>query len=318
MAVSPASQGGAGCASSPHTIKNTNESNFQMKHFFDFLGRHGILSVRLAAQTRKKDGQRGAPLGFGQPGRRVAEAPPVRTGAAAGLAPKLLEYLEHMTKKNLELVTSAAEDSQGLSKSILIDDLDRDGVLLVKTKWRGPGVILETSPGNYQSVLILPAGLDRTDRTRITRQLVELAGGDTGAAGPNQLHRLPGSVNYKAALAEPFVTRLVEYFTGTGDGVQPVKPAPVVHRPAALAARLGVVQPLKKWKWSTPAESVSQEAFRLAVEMLAAGSTSDQVEVTLSAPEWLRHHDSEDWPARTCRGAGEFLRRVRAKQGINR
>lgn len=309
-AIPPAHEGGGAVLLPPDTINtpkdNIMENDFSgARDFFDFLGRHGVLSVRLAAQQRKKkDGQRGAPLGFGRPGKRVAEGPPVRTAAAADLAQKLLARLEYMGKSRLELITAAAEDTQGLSKSILIDDLSADGVLLVKTKWRGPGAILETSPGNHQAILILAEPMGRPARKSITDQLVELAAGDAGATAAGQLHRFPCSVNYKPSLPVPFTCRLVAYFTGTGEGVQPAKP--VAHQVAA-PVRPGAVRPMRKRRWASPAETASQEAFRLAVEMLDSGSSGAQVEAVLSSPEWLRgKHSATDWPARTRREAERF------------
>jgi hypothetical protein len=309
MQTSPAPQGGRAVLHAPRGSELMSDQDFSSaKEFFNWLGRNGVLSLRLAAQVRKKsDGKRGAPLGFGKPGKGVAEGSPVRTAAASDLAQSLLARLEHMGKRRLELVTAAAEDSQGFSKSILLDDLESDGVRAIKMKWRGPGAILETSPGNYQAILILSEPMDRTDRKSITGQLVTALGADDGATGSLQLHRLPGSVNYKMELDEPFACLLVEFFNGKGEGVQPIKP---VAKPAARSdapvARPGVVRPMRKRKWSTPAESTSQEAFRFAVELLDAGSTVGDVEAALSAPEWLRHHDRDDWPKRTAENARAF------------
>jgi hypothetical protein len=231
----------------------------------------------------------------------------VRTAAAADLAQALLARLEHMGKSRLELVTAAAEDPQGLSKTILIDDLDGDGVLAAKAKWRGPGAILETSPGNHQAILILSEPMGRDARKSITDQLVHLykaQGADDGAKSAGQLHRLPGSVNYKQSLPLPFTCRLVEYFNGMGEGVQPVKP---VARQVSAPVRPGVVRPMHKRRWSAPAESLSQEAFRLAVEMLDSGARPCEIVATLSAPEWLRNkHSADDWPARTLEAAERF------------
>lgn len=304
----PAPPGGRAVLHNPQGTEIMNEKNFkEAGEFFNWLGRNGVLSARLAAQVRKKsDGQRGAPMGLGQPGKPVAEGPPVRTAAAAHLAQSLLARLQKMGKSRLELVTAAARTPQGLSKSILIDDLDEGGVRLLKTKWRGPGAILETSPGNFQAILILPEPMGKAERKSITDQLVAVLGADDGATSDGQFHRLPGSVNYKPALAEPFTTRLVEYFIGAGEGVQPIRPvARSVAAPVSVV-RPGALRSIRKRRWVSPAESISQEAFRLAVDLLDSGASAPQVEAALSAPEWLRHHSAADWPTRTREKAEKF------------
>lgn len=318
-AIPPAPKGGGAVLHARSTNKNHSKDksmkfNFAYaQDFFDFLGRHGILSVKLAAQRRKKsDGKRGAPMGFGASGKNgkwnpVAVASPARTAAAAGLAQALLAHLAEKGKNKLELITAAAEDSQGLSKSILLDDLKEVGAKILKTKWRGPGAVLETSPDNFQAVLILSEPMDRDSRRSITAQLVDMVGADPGAAGVGQFHRLPGSVNYKAELAEPFVCRLVEYFTGVGEGVQPVKAVAKPMSTPVSPVRPSALQPLRKRRWQTPAKSMSDEAFRLAVDMIDSGARADQVEAALSSPEWLRHHSAADWPERTRRSAELFI-----------
>lgn len=299
-------------ANNPLSKDKSMQINFShMREFFDFFGRNGILSVKLGGQQRKKkDGKRGAPMGLGAAGGKgwnpVAMGSPVRSAAAAEMTKALLAHLEGKGKRNLELVCAAAEDSQGLTKSILLDDLDADGVKALKTKWRGPGVILATSPGNYQAVLILPEPMGREDRRSVTGQLVTMVGADPGAAGVGQLHRFPGSVNHKAGLAEPFVCRIVEYFTGGGEGVQPVKASvkPVPARVSQL--RPATLRPMRKRQWREAAKTSSDLAFRHAVELLDSGASAADVESALSSPEWLRHHSAADWPARTRENAERF------------
>lgn len=312
----PAPKGGGAVLHAPGTNNTTNKDkpmqiNFSFtREFFDFLGRNGMLSVRVAAQIRKKkDGQRGAPMGTGArkatgKWNPVAVGSPVRTAAAVEVVQALLAHLERNGKRNMELVCAAADDSQGLAKSILLDDLREDGVKALKAKWRGPGAILETSPGNYQAVLILAEPLDRDARRSITVQLVALLGADAGASGVGQFHRLPGSVNYKASLAEPFVCRLAEYFTGVGEGVQPtvVKPVPKPIAPG----RPGAVRPMRKRQWREAAKTPSDLAFRFAVELLDSGASGADVEAALSSPEWLGKHSAADWPARTRENAQKF------------
>lgn len=313
----PAPKGGGAVLHAPSTDNNPSKDKpmkidfSYAREFFDFLGRNGVLSLKIAAQIRKKsDDERGAPLGTGAPGEKgwnpLGVGPAVRTAAAGEMVQALLAHLEKYGKRNPELIIAAAEDSLGLAKSILLDDLKEAGVRALKTKWRGLGAILETSPNNFQAVLVLPEPMDRDARRSITAQLVQALGADPGAAGVGQFHRFPGSVNYKAQLPEPFVCRLVEYFTGIGEGVQPVK-AVVKPTPApGVRVRPSPLRPLRSRRWQTPAKSISDEAFRLAVEMLDSGASASQVEAALSSPEWLRHHSATDWPERTRKSAERF------------
>ncbi len=322
----PAPRGAGGCVRSPQGAipegqefdeeKMTGLDKFEnfspevARKFFDWLAENDVTRVRLAVQTRKKDGQRGAPLGFGRPGKPIAEGLPVATLQAADLAVSLLARLESPSigKTRLELVTAAAEDSRGGAKSILVDDLDADGVQRVAARWRGPGAILETSPSNFQAVLILSEPLGREDRKSITDQLVGLAGGDKGAKGSQQLHRLPGSVNYKRSLPAPFVCRLVNFFTGTGEGVASAhRPVPVARRASSTVVMPSNVRPLRPLRWKSPAASDSEAAFRLAADMARSGASDDQIKAVLSAPEVLRGHDPDDWPKRTLERARLFL-----------
>lgn len=322
----PAPRGAGGCVQSPEgstpegqVFRERNMTGLDFSKifsaevacdFFEWLAQHGVTRVRLAAQTRKRDGQRGAPLGFGRPGKPIAEGLPVSVGQAADLAASLLARLQSPSigKARLELVTAAAEDTRGFSKSILVDDLNADGVRLLATKWRGPGAILETSPGNFQAVLILAQPLGRDDRKSITDQLVDLTGGDKGAKGSQQFHRLPGSINYKPTLPDPFVCRVVEFFHGTGEGVSPVMRSQLLAQPITpVQVMPGSVRPLRPLRWKAPAGSQSEAAFRLAADMARSGASDDQILAALGSPEVLRGHDPNDWPKRTLERARSFL-----------
>lgn len=290
----------------------------EAREFFDWMGRNGILKVQLAAQTRKVDGKRGAPMGFGNGTKAVAPGAPMPSARAAELAQSLLTRLERMGKKNLELVTFAAEDSNGMSRAILLDDLKEPALARLKEIWDWQVCVLETSPENFQAILVTLEPMGREDRKSITDQLVAELGCDDGAKGRQQFHRLPGSVNYKWELAQPFVTRLHEFFRGRGLGVKPVKkiaptPAPAKAAPSA-SPMPGVVRPLRQSKWATATDDPSKLAFRRAVDLLRSGAGESAVLAALSQPEVLRDHDQDDWPSRTLRAAIDFIERGAARR----
>lgn len=306
----PARPGWAGGVLDPQKEKSMQDDFLSAREFFDFLARNGVDRVRLAAQMRRKaDGQRGAPLGFGSAASRIGEGAPVPAAQAADLAQSLLARLTKMGKHDLELVTAAAEDPKNRTKSILVDDLNAEGVEAVQRIWNGLGAILETSPGNYQAILILPELLARAERKSITDQMVAMAGGDVGAKGAQQLHRFPGSVNYKRALAEPFICRLVKFFKAAGPGIKAETPAPTQLRPAVSPTfgALRRVRALRPLNWKEPPRTTSEAAFRLAADMLRSGTSETYILAALSAPDVLRHHHPKDWPERTLARAKAFL-----------
>ena len=75
--------------------------------------------------------------------------------------------------------------------------------------------VLETSPGNYQAILLAPEPLDRSGRLDAQRALVQRFGGDFGSVSGDHWGRGPGSQNTKAKLGGArFVPRLVAAWDG--------------------------------------------------------------------------------------------------------
>lgn len=289
-------------------MKSKSQNFSAAKSFFDWLVQHGVSSVFLAAQVRKRDGKRGAPMGVGEPGARnpVAVGPAVSASTATASVGRLAERLTRMGKKNLELITWAAEGTGGVAQSILVDDLDEVGVRVVKEKWSGPGAVLETSPGNHQMVLILPVALGREERRRVARQLIALAVGDVGAASPIQPHRFPGSVNFKMSLFEPFECRLVEFFQGVGPGVEPALATLATARFAPTAVRTLGDLPRGRSEPQPGGGDLSRSAQSFALWSLMHGRSRAETLTELARPQWLRHHDPTDWPERTVRKAESY------------
>lgn len=90
------------------------------------------------------------------------------------------------------------------SRMILIDDL-KTPVPVFEEKLC---IILETSGGNYQHLYCSDRELAGEERHHIQKVLAARFGGDPGATGGAQPHRVPGSTNYKKG-RNLFVCRLV-------------------------------------------------------------------------------------------------------------
>lgn len=79
------------------------------------------------------------------------------------------------------------------SRVVLVDDLKTPIPVLS----RALCIVLETSERNYQHLYAFDKVLTGVERRHIQRALVHQFGGDDGALGGYQPHRIPGSVNYK-------------------------------------------------------------------------------------------------------------------------
>lgn len=119
---------------------------------------------------------------------------------------------------------------------VLLDDIrthDRivDGVA---------GLSLETSEGNYQHLYACDRVLTGEERMTIQLALVAHAkglglGGDAGACGPAQPHRVPGSVNYKQGRGL-FVCRLAATWMFHVDGARALRADEWIRKGQELAA----------------------------------------------------------------------------------
>ncbi len=321
----PLGGGGVKCPESlqdaPGFFGREHFSKFKTDDFFNWWGRNGIPQVFIEGQPRKKtpteilDGNgslvgikfdRGAPVA-----RFFGFQNAVLTSHATEEIVELGRRLESRGKVRVDLQVQAEEDEHGKSRSLLIDDLTREGVNLVKSRWNGPGAIIETSQSNFQAVLILSTGMSREARKSIVRQLnSELGGkgpsglgGDPAAVSPVQLHRFPGSPNFKFVNPpEPFICRLVEYFKGSGLGVQPKVSAVV----SCWQGRTSGKVTLSPGSAAVGQSDNSKAAFARCCKLLKAGISDSSILEELGT-RWLTHHDPKDWPRRTLHAAKQRI-----------
>src|SRR5215472_10127787 len=79
----------------------------------------------------------------------------------------------------------------------LVDDLTAEGIQRMKAEGFIPGVVVETSPGNFQAWLNHGQVLPKQASTLAARSLAERFGGDKGAADWRHFGRLAGLSNRK-------------------------------------------------------------------------------------------------------------------------
>lgn len=268
------------------------EKNLEAKTFFGWLNKNGIEQIFINGMPRKKNGQRGAPIGkifrFGRP---------YPTNEALEIFWAFSQKLVSAKKFRVDLHIRAAEAPGGLSNLLLVDDLSEAGVTALKEIWMGFGVILETSDHNYQALLVSQQLLTRQERLTIQQKLCGLVGGDVGAVSSTQFHRFPGSPNFKT---EPsFICRVSEYFEGEGPGLE-LAQQPSISAPQPVAGTP------KKIEIKPVGEDNSRSAIIWAMSSLRKGLSHTQVLAGLGG-RWLSHHDPKDWPQRTLNKALFYL-----------
>jgi hypothetical protein len=281
----------AGPSFSPDLFGLTHFEKFSANAFFEWLRKNGVAQVCLDGMPRKKDGQRGAGVaqyfGFRYP---------VRTELAIQEFVRFGSKLATKKKNRVDLQMRSAEQALGLSRSILIDDLDASGVKALKAICRAEGAVLETSPDNFQVVLVWHELLSRDQRLALQRHFAAGVGGDMGAVSSIQLHRFPGSPNFKNDGL--FVTRLTEYFTGTGSELDVMAELPCTsYKPNTNSVTE---------RQADDHLDNSAAAMSWTLKELRKGTKHSEILGELGG-RWLKHHHQIDWPQRTLKKALVYM-----------
>lgn len=267
--------------------------------FFDFMASHGPAWWFCEAQPRKRNGERGAPVA-GKFGMRFA----FHHSKILSAFEQLNSRLERLGKSNIDLQTRESP-SKGGSRVILIDDISSDQIDSIRGFWPGPLAILETSPENYQSLLVSPRCLSPHEHLKAARYLAIRFNGDVGAVASGQLHRFPGSPNFKTSAVRnghPFITRLVAIWDGE-EGFNSESELSEMLSSALTAVNVpsrARAQPRAPHK--PGGLDNSSAAFRWTLHQLDAGTSHELILAGLTTT-WLGHHDAHDWPARTLANA---------------
>jgi hypothetical protein len=172
--------------------------------FFGFMVDQGVEWFFVDGQPRLKVGAGGRPVNArGAPvGTRLGFARGVHASRALDGFVEFGRRLDRDGKTRVDLVTRESAARTG-SRIVLADDLGEHGLDDLRIWWPGPMIWLETSPWNFQALLITPRPLNDTEHLRLARHLVSKFGADPGAASRDRFHRFPGAPNFKE-LCRPF------------------------------------------------------------------------------------------------------------------
>lgn len=287
--------------------------------FFQFFEKYGLSWWWLEAIPRQfnRDGSAQKPIAkFNGLARPIC--------GSAGMIKYINRLKITLAEKNKGRSDLYIRESPGVNiwhRVILVDDVKQEYLDELLFYWSGPAAVIETSSCNYQTLLISPKGLLSHDATRVTKNLAIRFCGDTKAARATQLHRFPGSPNFKKSRliegGQPFITKLFRLIDGESDGREQIdellksnisitkKAKKIPQKKFTQKSRLGEVD-----------SSPSAIAIRWAMSALVSGVSSDAV---LSALEgrFLGHHDPQDWPKRTLHNAEFFLGCREKKYEVN-
>lgn len=262
--------------------------------FFEFLLKNGVSKFYLDAQARRKsDGKRGGMLSSLL---KTGGIYPRRGESVEAGLDSMSERLAGLNKRRLDLSIRAAEDSQGRHQLLLADDLDEAGTAAVMHWWRGPSIVLETSPANFQVLLVSERLLDRAERHRAQQFFVSRFASDPGASAGVQPHRYPGAPNFKGSAIEtgqPFFCRLTQLKEGSGNGLEALSEAlSYQHEKVPVSQIVVPSRPLMDKNGN------SEMAWREARKLFREGRSDVEV-LSMLTQKYLSHHDPVDWPART-------------------
>lgn len=281
------------------------ESTFKeetAEKFFKFLGDHGVEWFFIEAQPRlktgPKTGQRGAPIGalFGS---KWA----VHHDKCAIAFTRLAARLAARGKQNVDLQMRESAARVG-ARLLLIDDLLEHSVEDLQTWWSGPLVVMETSPHNFQALLVSPRGLTEIEKSKCQESLAKKFEGDPGATGSSQLHRFPGSPNFKESAKTsgcPFICRSLVQDDGEDEGYEQLAEllnGKAIDRSSTLAWRA----PARRGGVASGTGDNSAQAFWWTIAQVKNGTSYDTI-LNRLATVYVAHHDPDDWSHRTLHNA---------------
>ncbi len=288
----------------------------EVRQFFEFFEGYGVEYFFLEAMPRKLNGDRGAPV-----------AKELRIEKAIGGTEGMVEYIKKLQKKLnsfgkiADLHIKESPGAKTYHRLLLVDDLELHFLEELANDYPGPIAGIETSPGNYQALLIaprFPRGLLSNEVLRIQKSLAADYLGDKGAVAAGQLHRFAGSPNYKGCAngALPFFSR-IEFLRAHKDSENCSAEAEEFLRGILRKSEQKEIaqktQPAARAALSVDRfvaaqgrdETASGDAFRYAMSMLRRGVSSAIVTSQVAA-RWGAGRSS-DWAARTVWNAQHAL-----------
>lgn len=263
--------------------------------FFKFLGKYSKWFF-LDGQFRNQDGARGGLVGamFGSCFAHHHEK--IVLGAR--------NFHDRLSSEGRPFDMIARESpARAGARVLLVDDLNVNQLDDLSRWWQGAWCAIETSPFNFQSLLISPRTLQKNEVHQAQKSLAQKFGGDANSTKAGQFHRLPGSLNNKsAALVNglPFCTRLTQIVDGEDDAHKQLDE--LLSDSFGGPSSIEPVQKRQLEKTKVSVQSNSGEAFGWAVQQIKNG-TRDESILSGLVQKYLANHDSKDWPVRTLHNA---------------
>ena len=110
----------------------------------------------------------------------------------------VIKSLPYLQAKNASLCDIYIRpDRKSNHAYLLLDDLAKSKIELMKEEGIQPCLILETSPDNYQSLIFLPEGMPAKARKHYERVLQQQYQSDPGSCDGQHFFRLAGFINRK-------------------------------------------------------------------------------------------------------------------------
>lgn len=312
---------------SPNNHQSEIDLN-RLRQFFDFFENYDVRFWLIDAFPRKKGGDRGAPV--------LAHFENFNPQIAVYGARRATSYINRVHRfmlscgKMADIHTRESPEIGLYHRTIMLDDLDFNSLEALNKDYPGPLAAIETSPENYQAILIAPRfpmddtptkfrGLLRPEVLEIQRGLARKYGGDTGAIAAGQFHRFSESPNYKKVCLngeKPFYskTTILRQQIGTAEGaVEFLKNA---MKTELSGNAIHVINHVKSEQTPGPTQkpintpigrdtSSSGEAFRYALRCLR--NLVPPARVTTEVQSRWGSGRSPDWAERTVHNAQHLL-----------
>lgn len=278
-----------------------NFEKFKTSEFFDFFETHGVSWFYVEGMPRKKCGDRGAPIGSRFGFKFAFHSSKVVDGFR-----RFDSTMKRKKKSKIDLQTRESPNRRG-SRIILLDDLQEHRIDDLMRWWTGPMAIIETSQMNFQALLVSPRFLKDHEVFQCQSAAVSKFETDVGASAVRQLHRFPGSPNFKSGAilnGQPFVCKTLCLIDGEDDGTEQLNELllSVVVRARKNAKTTSKAVPKNR----TSEDGNSERAMAWTLAQLRSGVDHQTILNGLSTV-FISHHSLTDWPRRTLHNARHYL-----------
>lgn len=303
-----------------------------LQAFIEFFEHYGIEFWQIEAMKRMPNGKHEGAICqhmfYYHPTKKTETGDPLKVYPYAGpIGSRKLNYTLRRLQSSLlsrgrfgfDLYIKASPRGTMYYRTILIDDLKQSKIDELMNYYKGPIAIIETSPGNYQAILIITDefGLSRPKRLNVGKQFAALFDGDYRAVSGNQLHRFPGSPNMKKSVSKdpekcepPFHARLIQLrhlidADAESQTLRSLAVLPPPPRPGVAATLTAKTTPATR-PTPGPAGGLtwSEKAFRWTLRMIKKGATDQQLAAGLHALFVVPH------PQKKHTGDGHWIPRT--------